>query len=167
MAISRGKEFEKLFESAVLEFKNEGGQVDIQRLFDVVNKKTIKQPSDYICYYKPNQIYVECKSTHNSYFNFFEQPQYERLLEKIKVDGIKGGMLVWYVNAKRVFWFDISWLYSYNCISGKKSISLGYIDNRYVGNYGIFEIDQTTARVKPKMKLESMFKYIIGGESNG
>lgn len=162
MAKNRGKEFEALFRKATETLQYNGFQVDIQRLFDVVGKKTIEQPADFICYYMPNQIYVECKSTSTSSFSFESQPQYPRLLEKSKINGIRAGMLVWFVEDKRVFWFDIRWLNAYNKVSGKKSFSVSVIDKFLKeGIHGIYEIDQTTQRVKPEMRLEGLFKYIV------
>lgn len=160
--IDRGKTFENIFRSAVEEAKERGYQVDIQRLFDVIGKKTIEQPSDFICYHKPNQIYVECKSTNKNYFSFYEQRQYTRLLEKSKIDGVIAGMLVWFVQEKRVFWLDIKFLNGFYIGTGLKSISIKRLDGLLSDDVcGVYEIEQKTTRVKPKMNIEKFFNDIV------
>ena len=161
MAKNRGTEFQKIFEKATLDYKANGGQVEIQRLYDVIGKKTIEQPSDYICYKKPNQIFVECKSTNSSQFDFYDQPQYNRLIEKSKTDGVIAGMLVWFINEKRVFWLDINWMVSYHEVTGRKSIAVSKLLERVkIGLDGIYEIEQTTPRVKPIMNMESFYNRL-------
>lgn len=160
---SRGKEFEKNFENTTKRHIEEGFEVTIDRLYDVIGKKTIEQPSDYICYRFPNQIYVECKSTHDTSFSYFDQPQYERLLEKSKIKGVKAGMLIWFVVQKRVFWTDIEWLQAFYKTYGIKSITANKLDY-YSKNkiQGVFEVDQTTSRINPEMNLKSLYNYIVG-----
>lgn len=157
MAKDRGKEFEKLFENATLVIDD----VDIQRLYDVIGKKTIEQPADYVCYKYPNEIYVECKSTHSTSFDYYNQPQYSRLINKSSQKGVKAGMLVWYVNSKEVFWLDIEFLQAFYSTNHIKSLTVNRL-NSYITNHidGVFKIDQTTKRVNPEMHLESMFNYI-------
>lgn len=159
--ISRGKEFEKNFEKSVKCLIKEGFNVTIDRLYDVIGKKTIEQPADYICYNYPNQIYVECKSTHDNLFSYYTQPQYERLIEKSKIEGVKAGMLIWFVSQKRVFWADIDWLQAYYMTSGVKSVSPTKLESFVkLGVKGIFEVEQHTTRINPEMRLESLFNYI-------
>ena len=163
MAKSRGKEFEKNFSDTVKELQAQGFQVDIQRLYDVVGKKTINQPSDFICYYYPNEIYVECKSTNDSSFSYYYQPQYPRLIEKSKIRGIKAGMLIWFVKYKRVFWVDIDWMQGLFNSSGVKSFTVNRLSDAIKYKmHGVFEVEQTSVRINPKMHLESMFEFIVG-----
>ena len=162
----RGKEFEKLFENATKDIMVENN-IDIQRLYDVIGKKTISQPSDYICYYYPHEIYVECKTTHESSFSFYQQPQYPRLIEKSKIYGTVCGMLVWYVRLKRVFWFDIDFLQAYYQAVGLKSISVTRVEQYLKKNtMGVYEINQVTKRVNPEMHLKEFYEF-IRGDKNG
>lgn len=159
----RGKEFEGIFSDAVEEIMVNGYQVDIQRLYDVIGKKTINQPADFMCYKKPNEIYVECKSTNKPYFSYYSQPQYPRLIDKSKIDGVKAGMLVWYVQSKRVFWFDIDFLTKYYASTSIKSLSIKKIDMLLQDKTtGLYEIEQVTIRVKPKMSIDKFFDYVSG-----
>lgn len=163
MAKNRGKEFEDNFKKTVEESQKNGFQVDIQRLYDVIGKKTIEQPADFTCYYKPNEIYVECKSTNDSSFSYYTQPQYERLIKKSLIDGVKAGMLVWFVKYKRVFWVDIDWMQGFYNSRGIKSFTVGRLEECVKNNIqGVFEVDQTTKRINPEMRIESMFEFIRG-----
>lgn len=158
----RGKEFEKLFENATKGLAADGFQVDIQRLYDIIGKKTISQPADYMCYYYPNEIYVECKSTHEGSFSYLVQPQYPRLKEKARIRGVVAGMMIWYVRLKRVFWVDILFLEAFYAATGIKSISVNRLEEHIKkGTRGVFEIEQVTKRVNPEMNLRSFYNWII------
>jgi len=162
MSVSRGKEFEKNFENSTKSLISSGANITIDRLYDVVGKKTIKQPSDYICYFYPNQIYVECKSTHDDSFSYFTQPQYERLAEKSNIRGIKAGMLVWFVTNKRVFWVDIDWMTAYYDSRGVKSFTVARLEQCVKNNIsGVYEVEQQTKRINPEMNLKGLYNYIV------
>lgn len=166
MAVSKGKEFEGFFRKATEKIQSEGFQVDIHRLYDVVGKKTIEQPSDFICYRYPNEIYVECKSTHDTSFSYFTQPQYERLIKKSKISGVKAGMLVWFVKKKRIFWMDIDWMQAHYKTRGVKSVSISVLERFLAeGIYGVYEVKHITPRINPtEIFVEGMFKHIVGEE---
>lgn len=158
---SRGKEFEKNFKDTVLTHVKDGFDVDIQRLYDVIGKKTIDQPADFVCYKYPNEIYVECKSTHDSSFSYFTQPQYERLIKKAKHKGVKAGMLLWFVVQKKVFWLDIQWLQAFYESLHIKSVNVNkLLEYIKLNVYGVFEVEQKTIRINPEMNLKSLFEYI-------
>ena len=59
MSKQRGKEFEDMFKKATLALKEKGYDVDIIRLYDIIGKKTLSQPADFITYRYPFEIYVE------------------------------------------------------------------------------------------------------------
>ena len=163
MALDRGKEFEGMFKEATMKLQAEGYPVDITRLYDVIGKKTLSQPADFICYRYPNEIYVECKSTNDTSFAYFSQPQYPRLIERARMQGVVAGMLVWFVKAKRVFWVDINWMVGYFASNGIKSYTVGRLERAISdGIKGVFEVDQKTVRVNPDMHLESLYNYIAG-----
>lgn len=149
-----------MFKDAVLEISDEY-EIDIQRLYDTVNMKFIVQPADFICYRYPNQIYVECKSTVSHSFAIYNQKQYERLLEKSKKKGVVAGMLIWFIEDKRVFWVDVVWAKIFKETTGAKSVSVTKLSDRANKEIsGVFEIDQKTTRVNPKMDLRSFFDKI-------
>lgn len=166
----RGKIFEKLFKDEVeREIREENLEATIDRLYDVIGKKTIDQPSDFICYKHPNQIYVECKSRNSNSFSYYTAPQYERLINKSKILGVKCGMLVWFVQQKMIFWLDIDWLQFYFSRTGIKSVNAYKLD-KFVKehNYGVHKINCDFLRVNPVLRnLGDMFEFIVKGENNG
>ena len=163
MALNRGKEFENMYYKATVALQNEGYPVDVSRLYDVVNKKTIEQPADYIAFREPNEIYVECKSTNDTSFDYYDQPQYTRLIKKSLIKGVRAGMLVWFVKLKRVFWVDARFLQGFYASYKLKSFTVGRLVQMIESKVdGVFEVEQETKRVNPEMRLRSLYNYISG-----
>lgn len=159
----RGKQFESFFKKEVdRAIKEDNLDVTIDRLYDVIGKKTIDQPADFICYKSPNQIYVECKSRNKHTFSYYTAPQYERLIKKANVTGVRCGMLVWFVQEKMIFWVDIDWLQMYYQRTGVKSINAYKLDE-YVKDHitGVYKLDCDFPRINPVFNnIGELFEFI-------
>lgn len=166
MAVSKGKEWEAFFKNFVVEHnKISDNKVDIVRLYDVIGKKTIEQPADFICYRYPHEVYVECKSTHEGSFSYYTQPQYIRLLAKSRIHGVRAGMILWFVKHQEIFWLDVNWLEAFYAKNGVKSVSAKGL-NEYVktGARGVYKVNAEFARVNPKtINVGELFDYIKEG----
>ena len=158
MALSKGKEFEKIiFDSTTSLFP----KVDITRLYDTTNGyKTIHNPSDFIAYCYPTHYYIECKSRQGNTLSISEITQLEDLKTKSKVYGNLAGVILWYIKHKRVFWVDIRYIEELEK-SGAKSININEIDlqSKY-----IYEIPSKTPRVYPQMFMEEFFNNVKLGD---
>ncbi len=84
---------------------------------------------DFICFKSPNLYYIESKSTWNSRFDFnnMSDIQYHGLLEKSKIEGCYGVIVVLFASHKRAFLLDIKQVEAI-ISTGKKSINIDKID---------------------------------------
>lgn len=106
MGQNRGKAFEDVVKKS---FEKVDG-VSIDRLRDASRKlKGVDNPSDFIVYKKPHEIYVECKSHKGNTlpFSCIREEQLRGMSEKVKIDGVIAGIIVWYIDHDRTAWFPI------------------------------------------------------------
>ena len=122
MATNKGKKFEEVIKNA---FEKVEG-VSIDRLRDAPRKlKGVDNPSDFIVYKKPHEIYVECKSHKGNTLPFFciREEQIKGMTEKAKIAGVKCGVLIWYIDHDLTVWVPIDEVVSM-IESGYKSINI-------------------------------------------
>ena len=127
MATNKGKKFEdvikKCFERVL--------DVSIDRLRDAPKKlKGVDNPSDFIVYKKPHEIYVECKSHKGNTFPFscIREEQWNGLENKAFIDGVKAGAIIWFIDHDITIWVDIWDLVSWRSL-GHKSINIKDLNN--------------------------------------
>ena len=128
--VNRGKDFEGQVQAG---FEMIPG-VSIDRLPDpMAGYAGVRNICDFIVFKSPTQYYVECKSCYGNtmsiYSNNPKQPygnitknQWEGLLEKSKIPGVKAGVLVWFIDHDITYWIDIRILQKHRD-EGHKSIS--------------------------------------------
>lgn len=101
------------------------------RLYDQLSGyyMTSRNICDFICYKYPNIYYIESKATWADRFDFsmIMQHQEEGLLEKSKIPGCYGLIVVLFATYKRAFIIDIRDINKLKQ-SGKKSINVKKID---------------------------------------
>lgn len=130
MATNKGKKFEDVVRKAFEKVPS----VSVDRLRDAPRKlKGVDNPSDFIVYKKPHEIYVECKSHKGNTlpFSCIREEQWNGMLEKIKIEGVKAGVIVWFIDHDLTVFVDISVLARMRA-SGLKSLNikdLDYIEN--------------------------------------
>ena len=128
--VNRGKDFEGQVQAG---FEMIPG-VSIDRLPDpMAGYAGVRNICDFIVFKSPTQYYVECKSCYGNtmsiYSNNPKQPygnitknQWEGLLEKSKIPGVRAGVLVWFIDHDLTYWIDIRILQKHRD-EGHKSIS--------------------------------------------
>ena len=127
--VNRGKDFEGQVQAG---FEMISG-VSIDRLPDpMAGYAGVRNICDFIVFKSPTQYYIECKSCYGNtmsiYSNNPKQPygnitknQWEGLLEKSKIPGVKAGILVWFIDHDITYWIDIRILQKHRD-KGHKSI---------------------------------------------
>ena len=115
MSVNRGKQFENVIRKS---FECVEG-VSIDRINDnTAGFKGIAGICDFIVYLKPYQYYIECKTVHGNTLSIFgndekhkygriTNKQWEGLLEKSKIEGVRAGLIVWWVDKDITLFIDI------------------------------------------------------------
>lgn len=117
--MNNGKRFEDDFNKSSIE---QG--VCNQRLYDTMGGyQGVKYPCDFITYQRPNEFYLELKSTTTGTVPLvnLSKTQYEGLLAKEKYDGVVAGLLLKYSKYGTHYFITISEVTKLKH-SGKKSI---------------------------------------------
>lgn len=127
--VNRGKDFEAQVQAG---FEAIPG-VSIDRLPDpMAGYAGVKNICDFIVYKHPHQYYVECKSCYGNTMSInsndpkkrygnITNNQWEGLLEKSKIPGVRAGILLWFVDHDVTYWLDIRLLQRWKD-AGNKSI---------------------------------------------
>ena len=142
MANNRGKQFEAKFKEDFLKIPDS----TIDRLYDSVSGyKSISNICDFIGYRYPNIFYLECKSHEGNTFPFTKLTQYEKLLPKVGIKGVRAGAVIWAIDHQKVFYVPISTITKMKA-DGKKSFHF-VKDTDIFSPYKVYEIPSTLKRV--------------------
>ena len=121
MGINRGKQFEGIIKDAFMKLSD----VSIDRLHDQMTgyKVTSANICDFIVYKKPYEYYIECKSVHGNTLPFsnITDNQWRGLLEKSKIEGVKAGVICWFIDKNVTLYIPIQTLETMKNL-GKKSV---------------------------------------------
>lgn len=140
MAVNRGKSFESRFKEDWIRTVSKC----IDRIYDVVSgNKTISNISDFIGFKEPNIFYLECKSTHENTFNFHKLSQYDKLVKKVGIPGVRSGVVIWFEEHDRVLYVPIKTIKQMK-EDGLKSVNIRTIDS---SDYRFIDIPSTKLRV--------------------
>ena len=105
MGINRGKAFEAKFKE---DWKRTVSKC-IDRLYDQMSGfVSVSNISDFIAFKKPNIFYLECKSTEGNTFPLSRLTQYDKLTEKVGIDGVRAGVVIWFIDHDSVLYVPIS-----------------------------------------------------------
>lgn len=92
MSDSYGKKFETRFKKDFLKVPNS----TIDRLYDTMNGyRSISQVSDFIGFKQPCIFYLECKTHKGASIPFDNIPQYDKLVKKVGIPGVRAGVVLW------------------------------------------------------------------------
>lgn len=122
MASNKGKQFEDVIRKSFLKVPD----VSIDRLRDAPRKlKNVDNPSDFIVYKKPHEIYVECKSHKGNTlpFSCIREEQIKGMSEKAKIEGVKAGIIIWFIDHDLTYWVPIEEVVCWRDM-GNKSINI-------------------------------------------
>ena len=105
MADAVGKKFETQFKKDWLKIPN----ISIDRLYDTMNGyKSISQVCDYIVYHYPNIFYLEVKTHKGNTFPFANLTQYDKLIEKSGIKGVRSGVVLWLYEHDAIMYVPVS-----------------------------------------------------------
>jgi hypothetical protein len=128
--VNRGKDFEAQVQAGFARLYG----VSIDRLPDpMAGYAGVKNICDFIVFKQPKQYYIECKSCYGNTMSIHSNNpkkmygnitnnQWDGLLEKSKIPGVKAGILVWFIDHDVTYWIDIQVLQRHRD-KGHKSIS--------------------------------------------
>ena len=106
MALNRGKQFENKFKE---DFYKTMSNCSLDRLYDTTNGfKAISQVCDFIGYKQPNIFYLECKSHEGNTFPLNNLTQYNKLVAKVGIPGVRAGVIIWFIDHDRVIYVPIN-----------------------------------------------------------
>jgi len=115
----------------------------IDRIYDTMNGfKAISNISDFIGYSYPNIFYLECKSHKGASLPLVNISQYEKLVTKVGIKGVRVGVILWLYEKDRVFYIPISTITALKK-DGKKSVGIKAVEE----GYNIIEIPSVKKRV--------------------
>lgn len=101
----------------------------------------VKNISDFIGYYYPNIFYLELKSHLGNTFPLSNLSQYDKLLPKVGINGVRVGVIIWFIDHDKIYYVPISTIKQMKD-DGKKSVNIKDIDT-----YRIIEIPSIKKRV--------------------
>jgi len=104
--------------------------------------KAISNISDFIGYSYPNIFYLECKSHKGASLPLVNISQYEKLVTKVGIKGVRVGVILWLYEKDRVFYIPISTITALKK-DGKKSVGIKAVEE----GYNIIEIPSVKKRV--------------------
>ena len=140
MAKNRGKQWEvKVREDFMRTFPS--GTID--RLYDPEGGRIgVHNISDFIAFYLKNIFYLEVKSKDGNTFPFTNLPQYDKLIKKVGIPGVRAGVIIWFKDHDKVIYAPIKTIQKM-IADGKKSINI----NSDLKLYRLFEIPSIKKRV--------------------
>ena len=127
MATNKGKKFERIIKDA---FESVPG-VSIDRVHDQTTKyKGSKNICDFIVYKEPYEYYIECKSVKGNTLPFsnITDAQWEGLLMKSEIEGVRAGVICWWIEHDRTIYIPIQELDLMRSV-GIKSLRWDEIDD--------------------------------------
>lgn len=134
------KDFEEHFKKGWLKSFPEG---DITRLYDVTSGYlNISNVSDFVGYSYPNMFYLECKTHKGASIPFTNITQYDKLLKKADIKGVRAGVILYLYEKFKVLYIPVKTIEQMKK-DGKKSVGLKAIEE----GYRIIEIPSTKLRV--------------------
>ena len=140
MALNRGKQFEERVKKDFLRIS----ETVVERLPDQVSGyKGSRNVSDFIVYKYPNLFFVECKSTLGNTFPLSNLSQYDELLKRKSIKGVRSGVILWFIDHDVVCYVPIA-TFEQLKRDGKKSVNIKMLNDN---EYRIIEIPSKKKRI--------------------
>ena len=142
MAVNYGKKWEAKVKEDFAKLPNS----TVDRIYDVtIGRKSISNISDHIGYVYPNIFYLEVKSIHGNTFPLTNLTQYDKLVEKVGIPGVRAGVILWYIDHQKVVYVPISTVTKLK-EDQKKSVNVKMIGGE---DYNLIPIPIKISRVFP------------------
>ena len=139
MATNYGKQFERKLKEDFLKLENS----TIDRLYDTMNGyKTVSNICDFLAYRKPYLYYLEAKTIKGNTFPFTNLKQYDKLLPKVGIPGVRAGVVIWFIDHDKILYVPISTVKQMKK-DGLKSVNIRTV----LDNYNVYEIPSVKKRV--------------------
>ena len=140
MSTNYGKRFEDKFKD---DWKMCFPQSFILRLPDQMSgyKYASSNLCDFICFNKDTLFLIELKSHDGASIPLDNITQYDKLVKKVGIQGVRTGVVLWLYKKDRVFYIPISTITKLK-EDGEKSAGI-----RHLGKYNIIEIPSVKKRV--------------------
>ena len=124
----KGKQFEERFK---IDFLSSVKDSVVDRLYDSVSGyKSIKNVCDFLCYKCPNIFYMELKTHKGASVPFENITQYDKLISKVGIKGVRVGVVLWLYEKDIVMYIPVSTITQMKK-DGKKSVGLKAIEEGY------------------------------------
>lgn len=161
LAVNRGKPFETKLKEDMLKLPG----MSINRIYDNLSgNKGIVNVSDFIAYKYPIIVYAEAKSHHGNTWPLYVQDkytkkqkpfnQYNKLLEKKGIKGVRAGVILWFEDHDKVLWIPISEIEKmFN--EGERSVNIKMLDDN---KYAIVELPSIKKRVFMDTDYSQLFE---------
>lgn len=151
MSVTLGKKFE----AKVKEDLSLLPDCSIDRLHDQTTgyKITSQNPSDYIFYKYPNEYYIECKTTAGASFSFNQLTQYNLLIEKCGIPGVRAGVVIWFYEKDTILYVPVKTVQTMK-EEGKKSLNYKLADS---DTYRIIKVPS----VKKRTFMDSDYSVLL------
>lgn len=108
MALNKGKQFEAKLKQDFLATVSDSS---IDRLYDSVSGyKSISNISDFVAFKRPCIYYLEAKSHQGNTFPLANLTQYDKLLAKVGIPGVRTGVVLWMIDKDYVVYLPISFI---------------------------------------------------------
>ena len=154
MAKSHGKQFEL----KVREDLKKVPGISSDRLVDVQNGFFgVRNVSDLIFYRYPFICYGEIKSHLGNTFPIANLTQYEKLLAKKGIKGVRAGVILWLINHNHVIWIPIE-TFEQMKNDNVKSFNIKMLSDN-PNNYKFYDIPSTLRRTFMDTDYTKLFEY--------
>ena len=141
MALNNGKKFEMLLKKDWLKTIPDSS---IDRIYDSQSGYyKISNIADFVAYKYPNLFYLEAKTHKGNTFPFINLTQYDKLLSKVGIKGIRTGVVIWFEDHDRILYIPISTIKKMKH-DDKKSVNIKTID---IDGYKYYNIPVEKKRV--------------------
>lgn len=128
MSDNYGKNFEQKFK---LDFLKTVPNSTIDRLYDPVGGYYgVRNISDFIGYSYPFIFYIELKTHKGASIPFDNITQYDKLIQKIGIKGVRAGVVLWLYEKDMVLYVPISTIRKMK-EDGKKSVGVRSLEEDY------------------------------------
>ena len=154
MAQNKGKQFELKVRENLKQVQG----ISIDRLYDAqAGFKNISNISDIIFYRYPFICYGEIKSHLGNTFPIANLTQYEKLLAKKGIKGVRAGVILWLINHNHVIWIPIE-TFEQMKNDNVKSFNIKMLSDN-PNNYKFYDIPSTLRRTFMDTDYTKLFEY--------
>ena len=125
MSSNKGKAWEQKFRSDWVKTFSPC----IDRLYDVMGGyRSLSNICDFISFKNNNIFYLECKSHEGNTFPISCLSQYDKLINKVGIDGVRVGVILWMIDHDVVLYIPIN-TFTKLIKDGKKSFNIKMVND--------------------------------------